>query len=164
MKVVKNLLRSKLTASNVRVLKLIKKVYPAENVMELDYLVLRVSETSWKLLKKKLKRSALTHSATYTKSIYLRNRQTNKLKNMKVSHAMVVKLVQLLEFVICVQFAMTSIFVKNVKLKVSILNMHYLRLENLVKHLQNLFVNTKIKILTCHKDYLLNQQLMRLNQ
>jgi hypothetical protein len=46
MKVVKNLLRSKLTASNVRVLKLIKKVYPAENVMELDYLVLRVSETS----------------------------------------------------------------------------------------------------------------------
>ena len=63
---------------------------------------------------------------------------------------------------------MILIFVKNVKLKISIQNMHYLRLENLAKHLQNLFVSTKIKILNHHKDYQLNQQLnqqpMQLNQ
>ena len=164
MKVVKNLLKSKLTASNARVHKLTKKVYHVENVMELVYLVLRDSETLLKLLKKKLKPSALTRSATYTKSIYQRKRLTNKLKNMKVSHVMGVKHIQLQVSVICVQFVMILIFVKNVKLKISILNMHYSRLENQVKLLQNLFVNTKIKILINHKDFRLNQQLRQLNR
>lgn len=70
--VTKNVSKSKLTASNVKELKLTIKVFHAVSVMVLVCLTLKASAPWLKLLKKRSKLSVPIHLEIYIKSIFLK--------------------------------------------------------------------------------------------